>query len=390
MESERADPRYLRALQGKASLAHRLSHVRDVREASRSGRLTRIGLPMARVAVDLLGGDEGAPVVADAIAAVLAGDSDGRDTDSTPPSIQICVVGPHHLARELLAERGINVDAHGDITIAHAQESVPMSSSSHDTLDMLRERQDLSSLVGVEEVRSKRADAFVSIGHTGATVGASAFGLGRVRGMGRPGLAVELPAAHGPVILLDCGAAPHATAEDLVRFAAVGASYARVVGIDSPRIGLLSIGGERGKGDHLRKQTDIRLAEEFAAEYVGAVEGHDLMAQARADVIVVDGFTGNVALKSMEGALRWSVGAMGTAYGSIEPAREVLRSTHLLSGASLLGVDGNIVVGHGASRADEIHGCIRRAAMLHEGSIVESVRASVSGLPELNARGELA
>jgi glycerol-3-phosphate acyltransferase PlsX len=177
--------------------------------------------------------------------------------------------------------------------------------------------------------------------------------------MGRPGLAVELPAAYGPVILLDCGAAPHATAEDLVRFAVVGASYARVVGIDSPRIGLLSIGGERGKGDHLRKQTDIRLAEEFPAEYVGAVEGHDLMAQARADVIVVDGFTGNVALKSMEGALRWSVGAMGTAY-------------------------------HGASRADEIHGCIRRAAMLHEGSIVESVRASVSGLPELNARGELA
>jgi glycerol-3-phosphate acyltransferase PlsX len=265
-----------------------------------------------------------------------------------------------------------------------------MSSSSHDTLDMLRERQDLSSLVGVEELRSGRADAFVSIGHTGATVGASAFGLGRVRGMGRPGLAVELPTAHGPVILLDCGAAPHATAEDLVRFAAVGASYARIVGIDSPRIGLLSIGGERGKGDHLRKQTDIRLAEEFPAQYVGAVEGHHLMAEGRADVIVVDGFTGNVALKSMEGALRWSVGAMGIAYGSIGPAREVLRSTHLLSGASLLGVDGNIVVGHGASRADEINGCIRRAAMLHEGSIVESVRASVSGLPELNARGELA
>ena len=113
------------------------------------------------------------------------------------------------------------------------------------------------------------------------------------------------------MILLDCGAAPHATAEDLVRFAAVGASYARIVGIESPRIGLLSIGGERGEGDHLRKQTDIRLAEEFAAEYVGAVEGHDLMAQAR-------------------------------------------------------------------------------AAMLHEGSVVEIVHASVACLPELNARGELA
>ena len=329
---------------------------------------------MARVAVDLLGGDEGAPVVADAITAVLVGDTDGRAADSTPPSIQICVVGPHDLARELLAERGIDVDAHGDITIAHAQESVPMSSSSHDTLDMLRERQDLSSLVGVEEVRSGRADAFVSIGHTGATVGASAFGLGRVRGMGRPGLAVELPAAHGPVILLDCGAAPHATAEDLVRFAAVGASYARIVGIESPRIGLLSIGGERGKGDHLRKQTDIRLAEEFAAEYVGAVEGHDLMAQARADVIVVDGFTGNVLLKFLEsvgsvllGVLRAELprgrrGKVGSAFLRSNLKRIKKRLDHAEhGGALLLGVNGICVIGHGSSKSLSVVSALRLA-----------------------------
>jgi len=344
---------------------------------------------MARIAVDLLGGDTGPGVVVDAIASILSG-ANVSDNHSSPSHLTVCIVGPADLARELLAERGVDIDDHEHATLAHAEDCVPMSSSSHDTLSLLRERSDLSSVVGVEAVRDGRADAFVSIGHTGATVGASVLGLGRVRGMGRPGLAVELPGAHGPVVLVDCGAAPHATAEDLVRFAAVGSAYARIIGIASPRIGLLSIGGERGKGDHLRKQTDVRLAEEFTDDYAGPVEGHDLLAERTADVVVVDGFTGNIALKSMEGALRWSVGAMGLAYGSVDPAKEVLRNAHFLSGGSLLGVARNIVVGHGASSADEVEACIRRAAMLHDGSLVDLVRAAVDGFAPLNSLGESA
>lgn len=334
---------------------------------------------MARVAVDLLGGDSGPGVVADALVELASRD----DSD-----IALCVIGPVDLTRRLFAERGVDIESHSFADVMHADDCIPMSASSHDTLSLLRERSDLSSVVGVESVREGRVDAFVSIGHTGATVGASVLGLGRIPGMGRPGLAVELPSSRGPVVLVDCGAAPHATADDLVRFAAAGGAYARVMGIESPQIGLLSIGGERGKGDHLRKRADELLEDHFAGSYAGAVEGHDLVGDSVADVVVVDGFTGNIALKSMEGALRWSVGAMARAYGSVEPAHEVLRTSHFLSGGSLLGVPGNIVVGHGASSAEEIIACIVRAAALHAGGLVDRVRESLSGFASLSARGE--
>lgn len=331
---------------------------------------------MPRIAIELLGGDAGPGVVADALALFLNADQDTA----------VCIVGPADVARTLLAERDIGLDHRVDVL--HAETCVPMAASSHETVAMIRERGDLTSVVGIEAVRTGRADAFVSIGHTGATVAASALGLGRLPGMGRLGLAVELPSLRGPVILLDCGAAPHATADDLVRFAAVGSAYAQALGIDSPRVGLLSIGGERGKGDHLRKQADELLERSFVDSYAGPVEGHDLVGEPPAEVVVVDGFTGNVALKSMEGALRWSVSAMARAYGEIGPAREVLRSSHFLSGGALLGVPGNVVVGHGASSVAEVLSCVQRAVAMQSGRVVERVRDALAGFAPLNSRGE--
>lgn len=331
---------------------------------------------MPRIAVDLLGGDAGPAVVADALTHFL--------NDSAGSSI--CIVGPVELARDLLTERGIDLDH--EVDVLHAEDCVPMSATSHETVAMIRDDATLSSVVGVEALRSGRADAFVSIGHTGATVAASAFGLGRLPGMGRLGLAVELPSLAGPVILLDCGAAPHATAEDLVRFAAAGRAYAKALGVANARMGLLSIGSERGKGDHLRKRADHLLSETFGTAYAGPLEGHDLVTEPRADVVVVDGFTGNVALKSMEGALRWSVSAMAQAYGAIEPAREVVRTSHFLSGGALLGLSGNVVVGHGASSATEVLACIRRAATMSTGNVVKRVRDALSGFAALDSRGE--
>lgn len=329
---------------------------------------------MTRIAIDLLGGDAGPGVVADALVDYL----------SDPDSARVCVVGPLELARDLLTERGV-VD---EVEVLHADDCVPMTATSHETVALIRERSDLTSVVGVEAVRSGRADAFVSIGHTGATVAASAMGLGRLPGMGRLGLAVELPSLQGPVILVDCGAAPHATPDDLVRFAAAGRAYAQALGNDDPRIGLLSIGGERGKGDHLRKKADRLLDESFNEAYVGPVEGHDLVGEPHADVVVVDGFTGNIALKSMEGALRWSVSKMAEAYGAMEPAREVLRTSHFLSGGALLGLSGSVVVGHGASTATEVLGCLHRASAMQAGDVVDRVRRALSTFAPLDSRGE--
>lgn len=335
---------------------------------------------MTRVAIDLLGGDAGPGVVADALASFVSA--------PTADDVSLCIVGPRELAEQLLAERGVHLPSDSEHGILHAGSCVPMSATSHDTLATIRDGGDVSTVVGVQAVRDGVADAFVSIGHTGAAVASSVLGLGRIPGMGRPGLAVELPSANGPVVFVDCGAAPFATAHDLLRFAAAGVAYARSLTIDDPRIGLLSIGSERGKGDHLRKSTDAMLEETFAARYVGAIEGHDLVGHCAADVVVVDGFTGNVALKSMEGALRWSVSAMADAYGDDQPAREVLRTSHFLSGGVLLGVPGAVVVGHGASSPIEIIACIDRAVRLHRGSVVDRVADALSGLAELDARGE--
>lgn len=336
---------------------------------------------MARVAIDLLGGDAGPGVVADAVALSL-------DQPSVAGYLSLILVGPEDLCRELLLERGIDVDAHEAVEIVSAVDCVPMAATSHETVTMIRERADLTSVVGIAVLRQGRADAFVSIGHTGATVAASVLGLGRVPGMGRPGLAVELPSLRGPVVLVDCGAAPHATEHDLVRFAAVGSVYAQTLGVTTPRVGLLSIGGERGKGDHLRKHADRLLADAFPSAYCGPVEGHDLVGECRADVVVVDGFTGNVALKSMEGALRWSVTAMAQAYGSVEPAQEVLRTSHFLSGGALLGLAGTVIVGHGASSSDEVTACIRRAAALHDQRVIQRVHDVLAGFEPLDGRGE--
>lgn len=334
---------------------------------------------MARVAIDLLGGDSGPSVVADAIAALLA---DPLGVDS------LVVVGPDDMSHDLLRERGVDVGTQTRVEIVSARDCVPMAATSHETVTMVRERADLTSVVGVAAVREGRADAFVSIGHTGATVAASVLGLGRVPGIGRPGLAVELPSLDGPVVLVDCGAAPHATVHDLVRFAAVGSVYAQTLGIVNPRIGMLSIGGERGKGDHLRKHADRLLADAFPNVYCGPVEGHDLVGECRADVVVVDGFTGNVALKSMEGALRWSAIAMAQAYGSAEPAQKVLSTSHFLSGGALLGLAGTVIVGHGASSSAEVVACIRRAAALHDHGVNSRVRGVLAGFEPLDTRGE--
>jgi glycerol-3-phosphate acyltransferase PlsX len=338
---------------------------------------------MTRVAIDFFGGDAGPEVVADAIASYLNECGDDR--------VSLCIVGPRDQAEQLLRQRGVNLaddtDA-GRSHIMHAESCVPMTASSHDTLALLREREAVASNVGIRAVREGQADAFVSIGHTGATVAASVLSLGRLPSMGRPGLAVEIPSARGPVVLVDCGAAPFATEHDLVRFAACGLAYAEARGIKQPSVGLLSIGSERGKGDRLRKNTDIHLEQHFAERYVGAVEGHDLLGECPADVVVVDGFTGNVALKSMEGALRWSVAAMSNVYDDPEPAQGVLRTSHFLSGGVLLGVPGAVVVGHGASTRDEIVACINRAVELLDAAVVDRLRVALRDFSLLDARGE--
>jgi glycerol-3-phosphate acyltransferase PlsX len=213
-------------------------------------------------------------------------------------------------------------------------------------------------------VRDRRAHATVSIGHTGAALAAATFSLGRLPGVTRAAVAVVVPALAHDVVLLDAGGTPDATGELLAQFARTGAAFAAAIGLsEDPRVGLLTIGTEVGKGDQLRRSADA-LLRELPLRYVGGVEGRDVALGGAADVIVTDGFTGNVVLKALEGAVDVAAERIGAAYADPGPARAVVRTMSIGShaGAVLLGVDGISVVGHGASDADEVAACVRLAA----------------------------
>ena len=324
---------------------------------------------MATVALDLLGGDEAPDVVADAIARLTDGDDD----------IDLIAVGPADVASALLAERGV---PSGRVRIVNAGRGAAMAGN---PLSALRSHSDITVTVAVGLVHAGLADAFVSVGHTGAAVAAAVLGLGRVFGMSRPALAVVVPALAGPVVLVDAGAATDATPDVLRQFALAGWAYARSLGIDDPAVGLLTIGSEAGKGDRLRKSAHDLLSEKLpglGVRYVGPVEGHDVSLGARAQVIVTDGFTGNVLLKGLEGATRWSAHVIGAAYDDHERARAVVRRTATgdFAGGMLLGVNGVTVIGHGAGTADEICACVRLADRAVRLNLVPATQAALAGI----------
>jgi phosphate acyltransferase len=315
-----------------------------------------------RVAVDLLGGDGAPGVVADAVGLLLAQRDD----------VDLVVVGPPETARALVAAGGADPDS-PRLSYAPAAGVVGMAD---DALDLVRTRRDLTVRVGAELVADGGADALVSVGHTGAAVAASLFALGRLPGMTRPALAVLVPSLSGPVLLLDVGAGTSATPDLLCQFALAGTAYARALGIAEPRVGLLTIGAEPGKGDALRQEAAPLLAA-LPVRYVGPVEGHDVALGGTADVVVTDGFTGNVLLKAVEGAVAWSAERLGAAYGDREPARAAARTvaTGDFSGGMLLGVRGICVVGHGAATPGSVVAGIGLAARAARHGLVDTTGA---------------
>lgn len=325
---------------------------------------------MTTVALDLLGGDGAPACVADAVRLIAA----------DPGGIDLVLVGPSEEAEHLLAQRGIDPEW---CRVLPALRGVPMQAHPLDAVrdDAQREHPELSVIIAARAVRDGLADAWVSVGHTGAAVAASVLTCGRIPGMPRAGVAVVLPALAHPVVLLDAGATMDASPEALASFAVAGWCYAQSLGIERPIVGLLTIGSEPGKGDDLRREAECLLAERLAEsgiEYAGPVEGHDVVAGRRAQVVVTDGFTGNVLLKGIEGAVAWSVERMGRAYGNPGPARRVMRevATGEFAGGMLLGVNAVTVVGHGAGRAPEIAACIRLAARAARGGVVGRVQST--------------
>jgi glycerol-3-phosphate acyltransferase PlsX len=255
----------------------------------------------------------------------------------------------------------------------------------------VRRKKDSSLVRAAEAVRDGKASAMVSAGNTGASMASALLRMGRLKGVARPAIATPIPVPGGsPTVLLDAGANAECTAEWLVQFAQMGSAFSRQrFGIDKPRVALLSIGEEETKGSPLVKETHALLREASGITFVGNVEGRDLMSDA-ADVVVTDGFTGNVALKTLEGGIRFMADAvLGLLTSSDEAkqagkvlmpsllplAEELDPDTH--GGAALLGVNGVCIIGHGSSSARAVVNAVKVARDMVESDLVGQLASSI-------------
>ncbi len=325
------------------------------------------------VAIDAMGGDKSPAEIVEGARRVFEEDN-----------IPVVLVGPP--------------DQVGDTMGLPLVECTEVIAMDEDPAGGVRRKKDSSLVRAAELVRDGQASAMVSAGNTGATMAAALLRMGRLPGVVRPCIATPLPRlGRTPAVLVDAGANAECTAAMLVQFAQMGAAYASArFGTAAPTVGLLSIGEEPTKGTPLVKETHGLLAAAGAAagagsgfEFVGNLEGRDLL-PSPADVIVTDGFTGNVALKALEGSLRFLFDAMLGVFGTDEAtkaAADVLLP-HLLpmaaqfepentGGAMLLGTDGVCVISHGSSNATAILNATKVAYECATRGLVEAVAAAV-------------
>ena len=319
---------------------------------------------MLPVAVDALGGDK-------APAEILAGAKQAH-----AEGIPVLLVGPADLSDR------------GDLPLHVASEFIDMH---EEPANAVRTKKDSTLVVSAELVRDGKASAMISAGNTGATMASALLRMGRIKGVKRPAIATPIPVPGStPTVMLDAGANAEVEAEWLTQFALMGSVYAKArFGIAQPKVGLLSIGEEPGKGDSLRKEAYELLSDASHINFIGNVEGRDIMTEA-VDVVVTDGFTGNVALKTLEGTMRTIVKALFTAIGAPEykehadaimPALLGLYAQFdpdTYGGAILLGTDGVCIISHGSSSARAMLNGIKVAKEMVECDMVGLIAEAVA------------
>jgi len=318
------------------------------------------------IAVDAMGGDHGpTEIVPGAI-----------DYATQHPEDRVILVGDADTIRSIAGDLPSNAE------IVHASEVVGMDEH---PAKAFREKKDSTILVATDLVKQGRAEALVTAGHTGAGMAAAVLRLGRLPGVDRPALAVQMTTDAGPMVLLDIGANPDSTAENLVQYARMGAIFAeRVLGVAKPRVALLSIGEEKGKGDaRIQAATDLLDASHLRFE--GNVEGKDLTKH-MADVVVCDAVLGNVVIKFFEGLStfifdQWRAefrrgwrGRLG--YLLMRQGINRIRHTfdyELAGGSPLLGVRGTVIITHGRARRRMIAYACEVAATMARARVPELI-----------------
>ena len=311
-----------------------------------------------RIAIDAMGGDTGP-------AAIVAGIARARRKDS---SLYFTLFGDEKVVREELKKHG---QLASEVTVCHAPESI---SASEKPSQAIRRAKTTSMGLAINAVKDGQADAAVSGGNTGALMAMSKLALRTMAGIDRPALAALLPSlGEHDLVMLDLGANTECDAQNLVQFAVMGSAYARVaLGLDAPRVGLLSVGEEESKGNDLTREAH-QLLKEAPINFIGNVEGRDVYS-GEADVIVCDGFTGNVTLKVSEGLVE-TVEALlhdelaatfGGRVGYVLSRQAFRRFRRRVDyseygGAPLVGLNGLCIVGHGRSSAKAVANAVTMA-----------------------------
>lgn len=327
-----------------------------------------------RIALDAMGGDK-APeeIVKGALQAI----------ELYPDIEKIYLVGKEEEIKKYLKEDKAKIE------IIDAREVIEMDDQ---PALAYRRKKDASMTVATKMVKEGQAHAIISAGNTGGQMTSSLFVLGRIKGIARPAIATPLPSLTGISLLLDSGANTDCTVENMEQFALMGSIYSKkVYKINQPKVGLVNIGSERSKGNELAIKSYEKLEEMEAINFIGNIEGRDIPAGI-ADVVVADGFTGNIILKLMEGtgktfsgiikdeiakSLKNKIGALMMKDALMELKRKTDYSE--IGGAPLLGVDGISIICHGSSDAKAIHNAIRVAIECKKEDYIQAIKDELQG-----------
>jgi glycerol-3-phosphate acyltransferase PlsX len=329
-----------------------------------------------KIALDAMGGDQGPELLIDGAFRALRGNKE----------LSIVLLGPEDLLKERIAQCADSGDDVGRLLIEHAPETVTMEES---PVEAIRKKKDSTIMRGFDLVKNGQADAVVSAGHSGATMAAAIRKLGRLEGVIRPGIASLFPTRKNPIILMDVGANVDCRPQHLFQFAVMASScYALLQNRKNPRVGLLSIGSEPGKGNALIKETH-ELLRQSNLNFVGNVEGRDVYG-GELDVVVCDGFVGNISLKISEGLAEAAMQMLKDeimkslqakiGYLLIRKAFAAFRKRvdyAEYGGAPLLGINGIGIICHGSSSSVAICNAIGEAAKLVENKVNDSIVQSL-------------
>lgn len=337
-----------------------------------------------RIAVDVMGGDHGCGVVVSGVKVALT--SPGHERIE-----KLFLVGAETEVKSALQQQGC---ADPRVEVVHATQVLTMEDN---PLTAIRRKKDSSVVRAVALVRDGKADAVVSLGNTGGLVAAATFGLGRLEHVKRPAIVTVMPTVKGHFVLLDAGANPECEPLHLFQFAIIGSTYAReMLGVRKPRVGILSNGSEEFKGTDLTQQA-AELCKQSGLNFIGYVEGTAIFADT-VDVVVTDGFVGNIVLKTAEGLgktilhiLKSELTATPIRKFGALLAREGFRTLkkkmdpEAHGGARIVGLNGTVVKVHGSASERVVANALRQIAETASQHLNERIAAAIAGAQQPNA-----